>query len=108
MCQLSSTWLRIKSARTFALARQVCRFVQALRRQELYKLPGVAETLDWASALVALGGTSLNEELVVDTLGTLLKYQDDFEMVRKGYAQELLLQAKQQTMERMLADSPFS
>jgi MoxR-like ATPase len=66
------------------LARQVCRFVQALRRQELYKLPGVAETLDWASALSALGATSLDEDLVVDTLGTLLKYQDDIQKIRAG------------------------
>ncbi len=66
------------------LARQVCRFVQALRTQDLYKLPGVAETLDWASALAALGATSLNEDLVVDTLGTLLKYQDDIQRIRAG------------------------
>jgi MoxR-like ATPase len=73
-----------------ALARQVCRFVEALRRQELYKLPGVAETLDWASALAALGATSLNEDLVVDTLGTLLKYQDDIQKVRAGNVGPLL------------------
>jgi MoxR-like ATPase len=72
------------------LARQVCRFVEALRRQELYKLPGVAETLDWASALAALGATSLNEDLVVDTLGTLLKYQDDIQKVRAGNVGPLL------------------
>jgi len=66
------------------LARQACRFVQALRRQELYKLPGVAETLDWASALATLGATSLDEAIVVDTLGTLLKYQDDIQKIRGG------------------------
>ena len=66
------------------LARQVCRFVQSLRKQDLYKLPGVAETLDWAGALAALGATSLNESLVVDTLGTLLKYQDDIQKIRAG------------------------
>ncbi len=66
------------------LARQVCRFVQTLRKQDLYKLPGVAETLDWAGALATLGATALNEELVVDTLGTLLKYQDDIQRVRSG------------------------
>ena len=67
-----------------ALAREVCRFVQALRTQDLYKLPGVAETLDWASALSTLGAVSLNEQLVVDTLGTLLKYQDDIQKIRAG------------------------
>jgi MoxR-like ATPase len=66
------------------LAAQVCRFVEALRKLDLYKLPGVAETLDWASALSALGATALNEQLVVDTLGTLLKYQDDIQKVRAG------------------------
>jgi MoxR-like ATPase len=66
------------------LARQVCRFVQELRKQDLYKLPGVAETLDWASALSTLGAVSLNEDLVVDTLGTLLKYQDDIQKIRNG------------------------
>ena len=66
------------------LARQVCRFVQELRKQDLYKLPGVAETLDWASALSTLGAVSLNEDLVVDTLGTLLKYQDDIQKIRGG------------------------
>ena len=66
------------------LARQVCRFVQSLRKQDLYKLPGVAETLDWAGALAALGATSLDEDLVVDTLGALLKYQDDIQKIRTG------------------------
>jgi MoxR-like ATPase len=66
------------------LARQVCRFVQSLRKQDLYKLPGVAETLDWAGALAALGATSLDEDLVIDTLGALLKYQDDIQKVRSG------------------------
>jgi MoxR-like ATPase len=66
------------------LARQVCRFVQSLRKQDLYKLPGVAETLDWAGALAALGATSLDEDLVIDTLGALLKYQDDIQKIRSG------------------------
>jgi len=75
---------------TADLARQVCRFVEELRRQDLYKLPGVAETLDWASALSTLGAVSLNEELVVDTLGTLLKYQDDIQKIRAGNIGSLL------------------
>ena len=75
---------------TTDLARQVCRFVEELRNQDLYKLPGVAETLDWASALSTLGAVSLNEELVVDTLGTLLKYQDDIQKIRAGNVGPLL------------------
>jgi hypothetical protein len=68
----------------------------------------VAETLDWAEALVALDANELHLPLVEDTLGLLLKYQDDFEMVQKGYAQQLLEQAKQQRLEQMLQDAPFS
>jgi MoxR-like ATPase len=59
------------------LARQVAGFVQELRRAELYKVPGVAETLDWAAALVALDMKALAPGVVDDTLGVLLKYQDD-------------------------------
>jgi MoxR-like ATPase len=79
------------------LARQVCRFVENLRRMELYKLPGVAETLDWAGALATLGATSLNEDLVIDTLGTLLKYQDDIQRVRSGGVSPLVELARANT-----------
>lgn len=64
------------------LARQVTSFVQELRQEELYKVPGVAETIDWITALVALDQTALDETIVEDTLGVLLKYQDDVEHVR--------------------------
>lgn len=63
------------------LSRQVVEFVQALRREDLYKRPGVAETLDWANALTALDETALTPENVSDTLGVLLKYQDDVAQV---------------------------
>jgi MoxR-like ATPase len=76
------------------LAAEVCRFVEGLRREDLYKLPGVAETLDWASALATLGATSLNEGLVVDTLGTLLKYQDDIQKIRAGQVGSLVEKAR--------------
>ncbi len=76
------------------LARQVCRFVQELRKQDLYKLPGVAETLDWASALSTLGAVSLDEQLAVDTLGTLLKYQDDIQKIRNGSIGSLVEMAR--------------
>ncbi|MEM8931832.1 MAG: MoxR family ATPase [Acidobacteriota bacterium] len=64
------------------LSRQVVDFVQQLRDDELYKRPGVAETLDWALALHALDATELTPDLVNRTLGALLKYQDDVERVR--------------------------
>jgi MoxR-like ATPase len=59
------------------LARQVCTFVRDLRTIDLFKAPGVAETLDWISSLLALDQTELLEGPVRDTLGALLKYQDD-------------------------------
>ncbi len=60
-----------------ALARQVAAAVAALRDLELYKPPGVAETIDWAQAVAALGATTLDEETVAVTLGTVLKYRED-------------------------------
>ena len=72
------------------LARDVARFVAELRRAELYKLPGIAETLDWAAALVALDRKSLDPETVRDTLGILLKYRDDVEAVKGETAQAIL------------------
>ena len=59
------------------LSEQVVAFVQALRKEDLFKSPGVAETLDWASALTELDVVSLDPTTVSDTLGVLLKYQDD-------------------------------
>ncbi|MFQ5791949.1 MAG: AAA family ATPase [Acidobacteriota bacterium] len=72
------------------LARQVTRFVQELRRAELYKLPGVAETLDWTAALVALDQQALDEGVVDETLGVILKYQDDVEKVQGENARTIL------------------
>ncbi|HRC86772.1 MAG TPA: MoxR family ATPase, partial [Thermoanaerobaculia bacterium] len=66
-----------------ALAEHVVRFVQALRREDLYKRPGVAETLDWAAALRTLGAEELAPELVERTLGLLLKFQEDVVVVRE-------------------------
>jgi MoxR-like ATPase len=76
------------------LAEQVVRFVQELRRIELYKLPGVAETLDWSAALVALDQRDLSDRVVNDTLGALLKYQDDVAKVQGAMARELLGRAR--------------
>ncbi|OQY81769.1 MAG: ATPase [Chloroflexi bacterium UTCFX4] len=76
------------------LTEQVVAFIQELRARELYKMPGVAETLDWASALAALDQTALDERVVNETLGVILKYQDDVEQVRGGVADELTARAK--------------
>jgi MoxR-like ATPase len=72
------------------LSNQVTRFVQELREMELYKVPGVAETLDWVSALVALDKESLDESVVEETLGALLKYRDDIDKLRDGGARAVL------------------
>lgn len=77
------------------LAREVVAFVQELRREDLYKLPGVAETLDWTAALVALDQEDLTEEVVNDTLGVLLKYQDDIRHVAGPVVQRILARAEQ-------------
>lgn len=72
------------------LARQVVAFVQELRREELYKLPGVAETLDWITALVALDEEALTEQVVNDTLGTILKYKDDIEHMQGAATKQIM------------------
>jgi len=72
------------------LAREVARFVEELRRAELYKFPGVAETLDWAAALVALDRRALDPAIIQDTLGILLKYQDDVEKLKGEVAGAML------------------
>ena len=64
------------------LARQVTGFIQELRQVDLYKIPGVAETLDWTAALVALDQNALEPSIVDETLGVILKYQDDITRVR--------------------------
>ena len=64
------------------LAHAVVAFVQELRHADLYKLPGVSETLDWSRALMTLSETELNHDVVVDTLGTLLKYHDDIAKIK--------------------------
>ena len=76
------------------LSRQIVAFVQRLRSMDLFKLPGVAETIDWTNALVQLDKIDLDPETVNDTLGTLLKYQDDIEKVKGTEAANLLEQVK--------------
>jgi MoxR-like ATPase len=72
------------------LARQITGFIQELRRADLYKVPGVAETLDWTAALVALDQQALAPSIVEETLGVILKYQDDVEKVRGENARAIL------------------
>ena len=83
------------------LSRQVVAFVQKLRKSALFKAPGVAESLDWTRALLALDRTLLDADTVNDTLGVLLKYQDDVEHLRGEESARLLAE-----VERELAVAP--
>ncbi len=78
------------------LAQQIVSFVQKLREIELYKLPGIAETLDWARALMELDALVLDPELIQHTLGVLLKYQDDIAKVQGSEAARLLEQVRRE------------
>jgi MoxR-like ATPase len=77
-----------------ALSEQIVHFVQALRKEDLFKSPGVAETLDWAAALTELDAMALDPATVSDTLGVLLKYQDDIARIEGSKAKELLDQVR--------------
>jgi len=76
------------------LSRQVVAFVQALRTEDLFKKPGVAETIDWAKCLLALDVIDLSPEVIADTLGAILKYQDDIQKLQGSEAKRILDQAK--------------
>ncbi len=83
--------LEVKRPNTPAvLSDQIVAFIQKLREIDLFKLPGVAETLDWAQALTELDVLELDPDTVHDTIGTLLKYQDDIERLRGDEARRLL------------------
>ncbi|WP_235953065.1 MoxR family ATPase [Salipiger sp. PrR002] len=77
-----------------ALSRQIVAFVQALRTEDLFKKPGVAETIDWAKCLLALDVIDLSPEVISDTLGAILKYQDDIMKIQGSEAKRLLDEAK--------------
>jgi len=79
------------------LARQITAFIQELREVDLYKIPGVAETLDWTSALVTLDQKALNPDIVEETLGVVLKYQDDIEKVTNEYIKAIMERVQAQT-----------
>ncbi|PKB68480.1 MAG: ATPase [SAR202 cluster bacterium Io17-Chloro-G4] len=78
------------------LAEQVTGFIQELRQTELYKIPGVSETVDWTAALLALNQTELDPEVIDDTLGIVLKYQDDIELVRGEPVRTMLDRSRNQ------------
>ncbi|WP_299653822.1 MoxR family ATPase [uncultured Tateyamaria sp.] len=76
------------------LSREVVAFVQRLRTEDLFKKPGVAETIDWAKCLLALDVITLSPEVIADTLGAILKYQDDIQKLQGSEAKRLLDEAK--------------
>ena len=76
------------------LSREVVAFVQALRTEDLFKKPGVAETIDWAKCLLALDVISLSPEVIADTLGAILKYQDDIQKLQGSEAKRILDEVK--------------
>ena len=78
-----------------SLVAQVVAFVQGLRSADLSKVPGVAETLDWAAALIALGAPELSDEIVDSTLGVVLKYEEDVHRVRGEEARQLVAAARE-------------
>jgi MoxR-like ATPase len=89
--------LRVKAPEASeALSAQVVAFVQALRTMDLFKLPGVAETIDWNQALTQLDAIALTPELINDTIGALLKYQDDIVRIRGSEAARILDEIKMQ------------
>ncbi len=87
--------LRVKAPLAAAeLSRQVVGFVQELRKRDLFKLPGIAETIDWTEALLQLDRIALDPQAINDTLGVLLKYQDDIAKIRGSEAAGILDQVK--------------
>jgi MoxR-like ATPase len=77
-----------------ALSREVVAFVQKLRTEDLFKKPGVAETIDWAKCLLALDVINLSPEVIADTVGAILKYQDDIQKLQGSEAKRILDEAK--------------
>jgi len=84
-----------------SLIRQVVAFVQRLRGMDLFKVPGVAESIDWTRALLALGAVALDADTIDETLGVLLKYEDDVARVRGDASRDVLAE-----VERELAGAP--
>jgi MoxR-like ATPase len=83
------------------LSQQIVAFVQRIRQEDLFKSPGVAETLDWATALVELDAVALDPAMVSDTLGVLLKYQDDIQKMQGSKMKEILDHVKAEAREKV-------
>ena len=91
--------LRVKAPQAAeSLSREIVCFVQKLRDMDLFKLPGVAETIDWVEALTQLDKVSLDPETIDSTLGVLLKYQDDISKIQGSEAQRILEEMKQEML----------
>ena len=89
--------LRVRAPGTpEALSREVVGFVQSLRDADLFKAPGVAETIDWAQALAQLDVLALSPDVVDDTLGSLLKYQDDIARIQGSEAARIIERIKRE------------
>ncbi len=73
-----------------ALSREIVAFVQKLRTEDLFKKPGVAETIDWAKCLLALDALTMSPEVIADTMGAILKYQDDIQKIQGSEAKRIL------------------
>ncbi len=93
--ELAILQARVPEARA-ALSREVVAFVQRLRHEDLFKKPGVAEAIDWAKCLLALDVISLSPEVIADTLGAILKYQDDIARIQGSEARRLLDEVKRE------------
>ncbi len=76
------------------LSREIVAFVQRLRTEDLFKKPGVAETIDWAKCLLALDVLTLSPETIADTLGAILKYQDDIQRLAGSEAAKILEESR--------------
>jgi len=90
------------------LSRELIGFVQALRDKDLFKQPGIAETLDWASALTHLDRLSLDEATIADTLGVILKYQDDIARIQGSEAATILASVKAELAAARISGDPGS
>jgi MoxR-like ATPase len=91
--EMSIMQARVPEA-TQALSQEVVAFVQKLRGEDLFKKPGVAETIDWAKCLLALDAINLSPEVISDTLGAVLKYQEDIQKLQGSEAKRILDEAK--------------
>ncbi|SFR47569.1 AAA family ATPase [Litoreibacter janthinus] len=79
-----------------ALSQEIVGFVQKLRKEDLFKSPGVAETIDWAKCLLALDVIAMSPEVIADTLGAILKYQDDIQKIQGSEAKRILEEVREE------------